>query len=239
MGQDDWFRSPLWGRGEEAHFEAKLARARPYSRPQYLRIKGLALAEAADPNARTAALQLFERVIASDDKHQAAFSQAHLAELIDDIGDPKRAAELYRDLLSKSGTGSALALAELILREQWTASYKEAESVLIRRAGDGPLLKDERFPDARGAGTHLETHRLPSRSSSRRPRGSRPMGAGQRKPQLYLHPDVGRIVPDSATVKEMRSLAVGMTQVPPPDAGKRPTKKRQSWNMRYHNRYHD
>ena len=39
----DWFRSPDWDEPARTAFEARLARARPRNRQQYLRIKGLAL----------------------------------------------------------------------------------------------------------------------------------------------------------------------------------------------------
>src|SRR4051794_38999265 len=60
---DDWYRSPGWSRDDEAHFEQKLARARGANRPQYLRLKGLALGSARDEQARAAAPVLFRRVI--------------------------------------------------------------------------------------------------------------------------------------------------------------------------------
>jgi hypothetical protein len=44
--REDWFRSPAWDQAARAEFELRLARARDHNRPQYLRIKGLALREA-------------------------------------------------------------------------------------------------------------------------------------------------------------------------------------------------
>src|SRR5260370_25482471 len=42
----DWFRDPAWDRATRKDFEERLNRARIGSRPQYLRIKALALRDA-------------------------------------------------------------------------------------------------------------------------------------------------------------------------------------------------
>jgi hypothetical protein len=43
---EDWFRTPGWDDGAREDFERRLARARPHNRPQYLKIRALALREA-------------------------------------------------------------------------------------------------------------------------------------------------------------------------------------------------
>jgi len=96
VGRNDWLRSPLWGPDEEARFEAKLARARPAWRSQYLRVKGCALAEASDETARNAARMLVERAIAADDRLQSTWARFDLARWFEPAGDPESAAESYR-----------------------------------------------------------------------------------------------------------------------------------------------
>jgi tetratricopeptide (TPR) repeat protein len=75
----DWFRTPEWDADAQLDFERRLARSRPYSRSQYLRIKALALRDAG----RTAdAKRLLQRVI---DEHPEALDAAHAAELLGDL----------------------------------------------------------------------------------------------------------------------------------------------------------
>jgi hypothetical protein len=57
---DDWFRTGRWNDEERAAFEARLARARSYNRPQYLKIKAAALREAGMP---AVAVELLNRVL--------------------------------------------------------------------------------------------------------------------------------------------------------------------------------
>lgn len=66
---DDWYRSPDWDPADQRLFDEKLQRARAWNRPQYRRIKGLALLEAGDDRRRDAGRNLFRRVI---DEHPDA-----------------------------------------------------------------------------------------------------------------------------------------------------------------------
>ena len=61
----DWFRSPDWSSEAQQDFEQRLRRARAYNRPQFLRIKGLALADAGEAEG---ARELWLRVLESTDK---------------------------------------------------------------------------------------------------------------------------------------------------------------------------
>ena len=77
---DDWFRSPDWSPIAQAEFEARLSRARPYNRAQYLRIKGLALAEAGE---KRGARQLWERVLESTEE----LATTQQASALEHLGD--------------------------------------------------------------------------------------------------------------------------------------------------------
>lgn len=52
----DWFRTPDWDAVARDDFERRLARARPYNRPQYLKIKAIALREDGQTDASRAML---------------------------------------------------------------------------------------------------------------------------------------------------------------------------------------
>ena len=59
---EEWFRSGDWSPEAQEDFEARLKRARSHSRPQYLRIKGLALQQAGEV---AGARQMWNRVLDS------------------------------------------------------------------------------------------------------------------------------------------------------------------------------
>ncbi len=97
MASEDWFRTGRWDDEEGAAFEARLARARSYNRPQYLKIKAAALREAGKP---AAAVALLHRVL---DQYSDALDAPSCAELLGDIaleaGDPASAEAHYRESL--------------------------------------------------------------------------------------------------------------------------------------------
>jgi hypothetical protein len=95
---DDWFRSPDWSPDAQSDFEARLMRARPHNRAQYMRIKGLALADVGET---LGARQLWERVLASTDElatSQRASAMEHLGESHAQ-DDPATAEGYFRRLL--------------------------------------------------------------------------------------------------------------------------------------------
>jgi hypothetical protein len=99
--RDDWYRSSAWSRADQRHFEQKLQRARPGSRPQYIRLKGLAVAASARRHERRAAPELFKRVIHDhgDDELQTAMAWADLGHFYADDGQHGLAAEALRSCL--------------------------------------------------------------------------------------------------------------------------------------------
>ena len=95
---DDWFRSPRWDAACREDFEVRLRRARPTNRPQYLRIKALAL-ETENPGA---AEGLFERVIREyPDSTDAVFAVERVGDLQRSSGDLVQAEATYRSLLAR------------------------------------------------------------------------------------------------------------------------------------------
>jgi len=81
---DDWFRSPAWQPNDQAEFEQRLARARSANRPQYLRIKALALRDVGNVDA---ARDLHSRVAG-----EAAAPASEVAFAHEALGDLHRAA---------------------------------------------------------------------------------------------------------------------------------------------------
>jgi tetratricopeptide (TPR) repeat protein len=115
----DWFRSASWDAQAQEDFERRLARARPTSRPQYLRIKGLALVSSGE---HRGARGLFQRVIQDDGGSiQSRMALEHLGDLARKTGDRKAAEGAYRELLGRWPDLNAtsgmveVSLAELLL----------------------------------------------------------------------------------------------------------------------------
>jgi len=132
---DEWFRSPDWSAEAQKDFEARLARARPYNRAQYVRIKGLALHKAGE---RRGARELWERVLQSTEE-LATTQQASALEHLGDsyVGDNAAAAEdYYRRLLEEhptlNGTShtAEISLAELLIGKGNRDSMEEALALL-------------------------------------------------------------------------------------------------------------
>jgi tetratricopeptide (TPR) repeat protein len=131
MAPGDWFRSVEWDVEARADFEARLARARPYNRPQYLKIKGLSLQE----SGRDAdAVELLWRVL---EEYPDSLDASYCAERLGDhylaVGDPvaaerhyRRSLELRPDMNATSGEVH-IGLAEALIAQD---RYDEAVQAL-------------------------------------------------------------------------------------------------------------
>jgi tetratricopeptide (TPR) repeat protein len=211
---DEWYRDPAWGKADQQLFEERLRRARPHSRPQYIRLKGLALAGSKKRRERQAAPELYRRVIRehSDDELQAAMAWAALGRFYAEEGEHEFAAEAYRSCIgaeaSMSGglrTGSELALAEVIIRGRWERRYPEALALLEAAQEAGLTFKVERW---RWLIAQARIAACTGRSSDA---GSFARDAltllDDPSPDFARHPDVGLINPDQNTVRELQGLA--------------------------------
>lgn len=131
---DEWFRSPAWGPVDRADFEARLGRARKSSRDQYLRIKGLALMEAGEPEgARSLWLRVLDNGGTLGSQQWATLE--HLGDL--DFDQAPAEAELrYRELLDTNPTLNGttqmveVKLADLLIRTATPAALDEAGRLL-------------------------------------------------------------------------------------------------------------
>jgi hypothetical protein len=132
----DWFRIPDWDDAARQDFETRLHRARQDNRPQYLRIKAIALREDGDSGA---ARELLQRVLDDPGPYdQLELPIAH--ELLGDIasqeGDWPVAEARYRhvlhtwpDLGSTTGTVE-ISLAGVLSRDNEAARRTEAMALL-------------------------------------------------------------------------------------------------------------
>ena len=211
---DEWYRSSAWAAADQEHFEEKLQRARPRSRAQYIRLKGLALAGSKRRSERRAAPTLLQRVIRehADDDLQAAMAWADLGRFYAEEGESELASDALLSCLDAEAalagnlyTGSELALAEVIVRAEWTDRYPEALDLLEAAERAGLTFKVERWRWA------VAQARIASRSG--RASEAKALAAAaldlldDPSPDFPRHPDVGLIDPGRKTVREVKRLA--------------------------------
>lgn len=152
MARDDWFRSASWDEAARRDFETRLGRARPYKRPQYLRIKALSLASAGELDG---AKSLLERVLSDypDDQLAVPLTHHQLAEIFERQGRLDEAEREYRRVIAfHQETGNRfgdaeLHLAELLLRRGSRLAYRDALTYLTKEL-KSMLLTSSRFRGA-------------------------------------------------------------------------------------------
>lgn len=153
MADDDWYRGDAWGRKDRERFEAKLARARPGNREQYLRIKGLGLIESSRRSRQEAGVELLERLLrdfpdALASEHAGAHS--HLAELYERRGDLRRAAAHLRNTIELDrGTnhdhGARARLGSLLARHPELADSATEAPALLALDDASLLFRSQQF----------------------------------------------------------------------------------------------
>jgi hypothetical protein len=154
MSSDEWFRSPDWGAEAEAAFEARLAKARQASRPQYRRIKALALLDAGDPVKRAAGQELLERIVADPNAYPfekvsaLSFLGAHEQDT-DQLDAAERHLRSALNLMAtvvSGGTGlEEVRLAEILLIRAGRANLEEARDLIDRVGESDPRILNSRF----------------------------------------------------------------------------------------------
>ena len=157
---EEWFRTPGWDAAAQEDFEARLRRAKPHNRAQYLRIKAGSLAASGEVDA---ALTLLERVLNEYDSDvlQAPMARCQRAELLEDQGRLDEAENEYRQVISihqqvghRYGNPE-LRLAELLLRRGSRLAYQDALNHLLHELPK-MLRTSQRF---RGAAVAARMHR--------------------------------------------------------------------------------
>ncbi len=212
VASDDWYRSTSWSERDQDLFEQKLAKARQASRPQYVRLKALALLETSDAGRRRAGVSLLERVLSEYPGSRIEVAGAHraLARYHEESGNTASAAQHYRETLrEQEGTnvfhGAELLLAELIVRERLDCAYQEANELLDRVVEHGPIFKSEQFRYA------AARSRLASRRGDDDEAAAFAFGAldlfEHNEPVSSYHPEIGLIRADDATLAELQALA--------------------------------
>ncbi|WP_217924594.1 HEAT repeat domain-containing protein [Miltoncostaea oceani] len=211
MSGDDWFRTSRWDASERELFAARLARARPESRAQYIRLKAEALLEGSDDEVRAEGARLMRLVVSDhpDDRLEVTAAHTALGRYHEEIGHAAEAAAAYRAALREEGenitSGSDVLLAELILREAMAGHYAEAKTLLDLVLARDPIFRTEQFRYA------VARARLADRCGRPDEAAAFALGAlgllSGNRGVSPRHPDVGVIMADDATGAELVTLA--------------------------------
>lgn len=206
---EDWFRSPDWSPEARAEFEARLRRAKPSNRPQYTRIKGIALRESGQVDA---ARSLWHRIL--DAESGPAFEKASTIEHLADsyVGrDPATAEQYYRRLLTEhptlNGTTATveISLAELLIDKGNPGGMEEALALLNSFLARGTA----QFPSVLFR-WHLALIRIAEATGDKETwqRAARTaLDLAGRGPVFPRHKTVGVVEADAHTLKRLRRLA--------------------------------
>ena len=208
---DEWFRLPAWDDDARADFERRLARSRPYNRAQYLRIKGLALAEAGETQA---ARELWQRVLEDDGEYadlEASSASEHLGDSYAGE-DPEQAVQHYRHSMKGkrrlNGTTATqhIKIAELLVRRGRADDLAEASDLLSRWPDEAQLP----FPNAHFR-WNLAVIGLAEAVGDRaaaREAARRALELAGRGPVFPRHKTVGVVEADRRTLKRLERLAM-------------------------------
>jgi hypothetical protein len=205
---EEWFRSPGWDETACEDFERRLARARVSNRPQYLRVKALALRDCGQSKAAKA---LLLRILDYPGVYafEVAFTNELLGDLASQDGDPALAEEYYRRVLQEPSlngtTGDVeVSLAELLIGEGGARTSEALELLNSWLARPGMKFDNQLFRwhlalihAAEQTGDRNTVHKAANTALELAARG----------PQLPRHKDVGLVRPDASTLRRLRKLA--------------------------------
>lgn len=207
---EDWFRLPDWDEMARAEFERRLARARPYNRAQYLRIKGLALNETGET---AGARSLWLRVLEDDGEFSSVQGASALEHLGDSFAadDPVAALDFYERSLEgvRLGRGTTctqhIKMAELLLREPTKSHVNRASDLLAR----WPEETQSPFPNAhfRWNLAVIELAQAVGDSEAAQGAARRALDLAGRGPVFPRHKTVGIVQTDRRTLKRLTRLA--------------------------------
>lgn len=206
----DWFRLPDWDADARAEFERRLGRARPHSRAQYLRIKGLALEEAGEVEG---ARELWQRVLTDDGEFarmEAWSASEHLGDSYVDV-DPDKAISYYRKSmrgnrrLNATNAMQHIKIAELLIVRGTPKDLDDAATLLQRWPAEAELP----FPSAhfRWNVAVIDLAEAIGDRDSAREAAARALELAGLGPVFPRHKTVGVVDVDRRTIKRLERLA--------------------------------
>jgi predicted Zn-dependent protease len=208
---DEWFRSDHWSTKGQEDFEQRLRRARAFNRPQYLRIKALALLGNGGKAEARGARELLVRVVENyPEAGDVVMAHEHLAELDLREGQRASAKDHYRTALRLAPErhvygDAALRLPELLIEDGEAKGRSEAESLLANVADQNLVFSSQRFRYAVARARLAQA--AGNVADARRYAGDALREVAREAPDFARHPDVGFVDADRESLKELRRLA--------------------------------
>jgi hypothetical protein len=209
----NWAHDPRYDDAALEQFEERLRRARPGSRPGYLRVKGATLLDHRDPAATLVAIRLLHRATESGHFLEVPWAHELLGKAYRKMGDLDAAEHHYRQCMAtvdEHGNGTTkvtkLFLAEVLLQRDDRGDLAEVEELL-----SSPDLTQSLLWNSYIFRYYVAQARLALRQR-RDPREWAALAlelAGDRRPQLPRHPTVGLVDPDPDVIAELRVLVHG------------------------------
>jgi predicted Zn-dependent protease len=200
----EWYRTPDWDADARADFERRLSRARG-QRPEYLRIKAMALQDA---GLLDEASGLFERFLAEHPDGLTSYVQERLADVAREQGRLEEAVRGYRDLLARRPLPDSSGMVEVSLAEVLFDQGKlcEAAAALAEVDVDDVAIFNSKLfrylvARARVAHGRGDVERASSVAADA-------LNLVDAPSQFHRHPTVGLVETDDATVTMLQALAV-------------------------------
>lgn len=210
VGREDWYRTPEWAPEDQADFEARLRRARPWSRPQYLRIKGLALEDGNDQGAEGLWLRVLDEY---PDDVDAVSAREHLADLSVRRGHLADAEGLYRRILVDAPDGSGTSGLVLVkLAEVLTASGRPQEAMRLLASVDMEELSVFTSSLFRWYVAHSEAAMATGDVDVASADAAHALWLAEQPSQYSRHPGVGVVTADDDLLSALRRLAADKQQ---------------------------
>jgi hypothetical protein len=208
---EEWFRSSEWDVRAQEEFEKRLGRASSSYRPQYLRIKALALmdhgGDAEALGARELLVRLIETYPGSGD---VVMAHEHLGELDAREGHRSTAEAHFRAAMRlvperKTRGDAALRFPELLIEDDTDESRSEARQVLDAIQPGSLVFASQRF---RFAVAHARLAQAEGDDAEARRHAENALKeAGRDAPDFPRHPTVGLVTADKTVINEMQKLA--------------------------------
>ena len=208
---EEWFRSSEWDVRAQEGFEERLRRASSSYRPQYLRIKALALmdhgGDAEARGSRELLVRLTETYPGSGD---VVMAHEHLGELDAREGHRSAAEDHFRAAMRLAPErhtrgDAALRLPELLIEDDTDESRCEARQVLDAIPPDSLVFAGQRFRFAvararlaQAEGEDAEARRYAENALNE---------AGRDAPDFPRHPTIGLVTADKTVIDQMQKLA--------------------------------
>jgi tetratricopeptide (TPR) repeat protein len=205
-----WFRDPTWSRDARLQFDERLNRAQVGNRPQYLRIKALALRDAGE---RGGAKELLTRVLTDyPESSECAFCVELLGDIARDEGFAEVAEMHYREVIRRSpelnGTTGMVevSLAEVLSENPRRNRHDEALHLLESAHKRGRMMNSELFR-WNVALARIAEQLGDSETVARASRTA--LSLTKRGPQFPRHPNVGLAVQDPSVIAWLEKAASG------------------------------